>query len=107
MTKTNKPHVHAEVIKAWADGKPVEWRICPPEDWQLIENPGFVKDYEYRIKPEEVVDYTIVLADARPGAIFTSTISDLSDYYHTENVQGYMKRTRLHRKVVSFEFIPK
>lgn len=107
MTKTNKPHVHAEVIKAWADGKPVEWRAPPFADWQLIENPRFYKDDEYRIKPEEVVDYTVVLPDGRPGAVFTSTIKCLSDYYSTSNYQGYVKRTRLDGQVVSFEFIPK
>lgn len=107
MTKTYTPRVHAEVIKAWADGKPVEWREAPMMSWQLIANPGFVKDYEYRIKPEEVVDYTIVLSDARPGVVFTSTISNVLDYYHTENFQGFMKRTRLDGQVVSFEFIPK
>lgn len=107
MTKTNKPHVHAEVIKAWADGKPVEWRGNPSEDWQLIRNPSFVEDLEYRVKPEEVVDYTVVFQDGRPGVAFTSTIVCLSDHYVASNYQGYLKRTRLDGKVVSFEFIPK
>ncbi len=51
MTKKYTPHVHAAVIKAWADGKPVEWREDPLQSWLWIENPGFIKDYEYRIKP--------------------------------------------------------
>lgn len=107
MTKKYTPHPHAEAIKAWADGKPVEWRESPSEDWQLIRNPSFVKDYEYRVKPEEVVDFTIVLSDGRPGTVFTTQRVDLEDYYHASNYQGYMKRTRLDGKVVSFEFIPK
>ena len=105
MTKTYTPHVHAETIKAWADGKPVEWCENPLQSWRLIENPGFIEDNEYRVKPEEVVDYTVVLPDGRPGAVFTSTIAELKYNYSASNYQGYMKRTRLDGKVVSFEFI--
>lgn len=107
MTKTYTPRVHAEVIKAWADGKPVEWREGPLQSWRLLENPGFIEDNEYRIKPEEAVDYAIVLSDGRPGAAFTSTIACLSDYYSANNYQGFVKRTRIDGKIVSFEFIPK
>jgi hypothetical protein len=102
-TKKYTPHPHAEAIKAWADGKPVEWRENPFEDWKLIREIG----YEYRVKPEEAVDYTVVLPDGRPGVVFTSTIVCLSDYYPASNYQGYLKRTRLDGKVVSFEFISK
>ena len=91
MTKTYTPHVHAEAIKAWADGKPIEWRKNPCEDWRLIENPRFLKEHFYRIKPEEVVDYTIVLADSRPGVVFTSTIKCLSDYYHTKKLPRFFE----------------
>lgn len=107
MTKTYTPHKHAEVIKAWADGKPVEWREASMLRWQLIANPGFIKDYEYRIKPEEVVDYTVVLQDGRPGAVFTSTITCLVGFYSANNYQGFLKRTQLDGQVVSFEYIPK
>lgn len=107
MTKKYTPHVHAAVIKAWADGKPVEGRESPTLSWQLIENPGFVKDYEYRIKPEAVVDYAVVLSDGRPDVVFTSPITCLSDYYSPNNYQGFLKRTRIDGKIVSFEFIPK
>lgn len=107
MNKKYTPHVHAEVIKAWADGKPIEWREDPLQSWRLIENPGFIKGLEYRIKPEEVVDYTVVLPDGRPGAVFTYTIKCLSDYYSASSYQGYVKRARLDGQVVSFEFISK
>ena len=107
MTEKYTPHVHAEVIKAWADGKPIEWRENPSEDWQLIKGPSFVENFEYRVKPEEIVDYTVVLVVGRPGAIFTSTIPELPHYYTENNYQGFMKRTRIDGKVVSFEFISK
>lgn len=107
MTEKYTPHVHAEVIKAWADGKPVEWREHPSGYWKWTGSPKFIEDYEYRVKPEEVVDYTVVLGAGVPGAVFTSTISELKHYYSANNYQGYMKRTRIDGKVVSFEFISK
>jgi hypothetical protein len=54
----NKPHKHAELIKAWADGaiiqyfrKPYGWEDCVNNDpcWHL--------EAEYRIKPEQKPDY--------------------------------------------------
>ncbi len=107
MTKKYTPHVHAEVIKEWADGKPVEWRENPSADWQLTEKPSFVEDYEYRIKPGEVVDYAVVHHDGGPGVVFNSTIACLVGFYSANNYQGFLKRTRIDGKIVSFEFIPK
>lgn len=52
-----KPHKHAELIKAWADGASIEkltkdgWLNCEPNYilWSL--------DVEYRIKPEPKLDF--------------------------------------------------
>lgn len=107
MTEKYTPHVHAEVIKAWADGKTIETRPSSDYSWKLTSYPKWLSEYQYRVKPEEVVDFTIVLADGRPGAVFTSTIAELKHYYSANRYQGYLKRTRLDGKVVSFEFISK
>ena len=106
MTKTYTPHVHAEVIKAWADGKAIEARDWD-HTWFDVLNPIWNPRQQYRVKPEEVVDFTIVLSDGRPGAVFTTQRVDLGHHYSASNYQGYMKRTRLDGKVVSFEFISK
>lgn len=50
-----KPHKHAELIKAWADGAEIEGRITESgNEWQFLAKPcWFSDDYiEYRIKPE-------------------------------------------------------
>lgn len=63
-----KPHKHAELIKAWADGAEIEVRVLNTNrgwsDWQDDPNPCWVTSgriyYEYRIKPEpkpDVVKY--------------------------------------------------
>ena len=53
---SNKPHRHAEVIKAWADGATIECKPnCRPwlTKWaELKETPQWHEDHEYRIKPE-------------------------------------------------------
>lgn len=50
-----KPHKHAELIHAWADGAEVE-RLTEIGDW-LPDNdtPEWLEDVVYRIKPKEPV----------------------------------------------------
>jgi hypothetical protein len=49
-----KPHKHAAVIKAWADGATIEWRdtsLTYVKDWRETCAPAWNPDYEYRVKP--------------------------------------------------------
>ena len=43
-------HVHAELIKAWADGAQIEHKGS--EGWNAIRHPNWLKCEEYRVKPE-------------------------------------------------------
>ena len=55
-----KPHIHAEAIKAWADGAEIECRQISGGHWLTVHDPAWRKVFEYRIKPEpksDVVDY--------------------------------------------------
>ena len=54
MTKT-KPHKHAEVIKAWADGATIQASNGIFE-WEDIPNPTWQLNLEYRIKHEPKPD---------------------------------------------------
>lgn len=54
------PHKHAEVIKAWADGATVEVGNPGTLLWWEAKDPTFDVRYEYRVKPEEVVDYAVI-----------------------------------------------
>ena len=60
-----KPHKHAELIKAWADGAEIESKT-DNIDWFVDENPWWNDDdYEFRIKSEpkpDVVMYSRVLS---------------------------------------------
>lgn len=58
MTNTKKPHIHAEVIKAWADGAKIQYESSAGE-WRDIahNNPMWEQHTKYRVKPEPVVKY--------------------------------------------------
>ena len=43
------PHIHAEVIKAWAMGEEVQTYDCGA--WVNIANPAWSTKHQYRVKP--------------------------------------------------------
>lgn len=51
-TQERKPHKHAEVIRNYADGFTIQYRLHSGEQWTDIEEPAFDVDYQYRVKPE-------------------------------------------------------
>lgn len=48
------PHVHAECIKAWADGAEIEVKLKDGE-WEQCNQPFWCGIHEYRIKPKPVI----------------------------------------------------
>ena len=59
-----KPHKHAELIKAWADGAEIEVYQPAFGRWEEAE-PTWHTSFEYRIKPEpkpDLVMYSRVLS---------------------------------------------
>jgi|LauGreDrversion4_2_1035121.scaffolds.fasta_scaffold873297_1 hypothetical protein len=50
-----KPHKHAEVIKAWADGKVIQHDFYGDwVDWQVPDSPSWGEEQNYRIKPTPI-----------------------------------------------------
>lgn len=45
-----KPHKHAELIKAWADGAEIEYKT-PSGKWFTLCQPTWLPLREYRVKP--------------------------------------------------------
>lgn len=56
-----KPHKHAEVIKAWADGHTIQYRFDPTFNWHDASAPSWREHIEYRVKPQNVIRYAPVL----------------------------------------------
>ena len=47
-----KPHKHAELIKAWADGAKIQWKFDETGPWMdFNDGHGFYSEAIYRIKP--------------------------------------------------------
>jgi hypothetical protein len=47
-----KPHKHAELIKAWADGAEIQWKNKVDGYWEeCYFTPYWKDDCEYRLKP--------------------------------------------------------
>jgi hypothetical protein len=53
--KKSAPHVHAELIKAWADGAEIEYKNNWSGTWDLTLNPAWDTSAEYRLKPKKIV----------------------------------------------------
>ena len=51
-----KPHKHAELIKAWADGAEIEAFDSCIDEWVKASSPSWGNQIEYRIKPEPKPD---------------------------------------------------
>jgi hypothetical protein len=54
QVKTNK-HVHADLIKAWADGAQIQVYLERSEVWIDASPPSWDTKFKYRVKPQPVV----------------------------------------------------
>ena len=82
--KKTKPHKHAELIKAWADGAIIQSQNCLTGTWSdcLSNKPIWEVGCNYRIKPEAKPDY---VAYAHLG-IGNAYFYDMPD--HTTNFKA-------------------
>jgi hypothetical protein len=81
-----KPHKHAELIKAWADGAVIEARYLKATGWTdwKEEVGGFIWYFEgakYRIKPEPMPDVTYYFeVDRRKNVYQIDTIAGEANF---------------------------
>ena len=70
-------HIHAEIIKAWADGSEVQLKNRY-HNWRDTKNPTWHETYEYRIKPTSTSDYVqYICFDLDNGAtVYRSILFD-------------------------------
>ena len=53
LKKHPVPHIHHDVIIAFANGHAVQWQDHATKKWNDIIDPIFVRNLNYRIKPEQ------------------------------------------------------
>lgn len=70
-----KPHKHAELIKAWADGAEIE--VKKPDGWEIRFSPKWHPDNEYRIKPEPNPDLVTYYSIDKEGVWWRTYQTDL------------------------------
>ncbi len=53
------PHIHAVLIKLWADGADIQTRNPngPSPAWRGISNPSWFHNHEYRVKPQNLIGF--------------------------------------------------
>lgn len=60
------PHVHAAVIKAWADGAQIQLWIAGTQEWKDVGVGGYPIIFsameKFRVKPEPRPDWTVNLS---------------------------------------------
>ena len=56
-----KPHKHADLIHAWAEGAEIEYRWTGTEKWEDCVYPQWHEQAEYRIKPTPIKIDIVVL----------------------------------------------
>lgn len=54
MNNINKPHIHADLIKAWADGATIQFYHEASQAWFDVPNnrPCWYEDTKHRVKPK-------------------------------------------------------
>ena len=81
-----KPHKHAELIKAWADGAEIEWQDKWGEWQPFYLTCSWYEAKNYRIKPEPKPDWCMYLKRIDEHT--------WTEYLPTDNIQkGKVKLT--------------
>ena len=106
-------HKHADVIIAWAEGKAIQCLCEELPYWRDVtdSSPAWFEEIEYRVKPQEVVDYTAVDTNNVPDGAFFPSIALVDEYHYFEKQfyipNTYLQRTTIDGKVVDFKLIRK
>lgn len=87
------PHVHAELIKAWADGAEIQyWSVAVTSKWVSIKNPSWAPRFKYRIKPSpKEYKYRLYLWQNNPTQPKAVYIYTPECPYLPEAVLGFIK----------------
>ena len=79
-----KNHKHCEIIKAWAEGESIQYRLPGCKGWIDISKPNWTDVIAYRVKPEpipEVVLYGYAYLLGDHGVILGESLR-IKDYRH-------------------------
>ena len=97
LVKPDKvPHVHAEVIKAWADGATIQvHRGGKTDTWEDHVSPSFAKEFKYRVKPEPKPDVKQIMSPTLWNPVKKGTFFTVSIEYTYDGETGKLKAVEL------------
>lgn len=76
----NAPHVHSELIKAWADGAEIEYLVETTGIWKTMSNNmGWYNSVDYRLKPTKPKDKhmdALIVLSPRAGPMLYAAAPD-------------------------------
>lgn len=87
------PHVHCEVIKAWADGAKIQVRKDASERWSDAPRPAWNLDHEYRVKPQMKTLYQVIVVHPDTGQVDSS-------FYYASSVEEFIEATSFDPEMV-------
>jgi len=88
QSKTLTPHVHADVIRAYANGELIEFSTDGTE-WDYSDHPHFYEEYLYRVQPKkntQKVNYVCVYLDN-----FNNLLVETSDFNAFNEFKSYLE----------------
>lgn len=98
-----QPHKHQKVIKAWADGWPVQIKIENGAWIDCTASPSFYPQCEYRIKPvideeptsDKVLKVTQWILENAPGFEFKVESNIEAGYNSAVKLAFYLSRAKM------------
>ena len=87
-----KPHKHAELIKAWADGVKIQFKRPEEFEWEDCGNsPRWFENFHYRIKPQPKPDVVATGIIEWTG----TTVRDVAEYSTSFRVSEHYERNNI------------
>jgi hypothetical protein len=102
----NKPHRHAECIKAWADGAQIQVYLNSAGGWTDDTEPDWYPDYRYRIKPQPVITKAYMHYDHIEELVKQGGFNGrqhLSLFYNNRNMAKHLELTFTDNKLTKVE----
>ena len=90
----NKPHKHATLIKAWADGAVIQYKDPHMSEWEdVLDNvPGWCMLTTYRIKPKTIKYRNFLWKTYLTPAVVVSVVTSDENYHENrETWAGFIK----------------
>lgn len=86
----NKPHIHANLIKKWADGATIQVKVKENE-WQDLEIPTWIPEFEYRVKPEKIRFRLFQWCSNRDIIIITPDLENQYQHYNGNFITDWIE----------------